>query len=527
MATTTTKLGLIKNADGEFGWQDAQRTNLDTIDTEATRVSASLDPQHNADGTHTGVTTDTLSIGGVARNTWPASGSATVALTDVLTNGGKGNIPAAGEFEILNNAGTVKHFGVDEATGKVTAINLAGMFGNIMSPLVHIPFKRQDDEVALSGAQTFTRASTGTYIDPLDGLVKTAAINTPRFERMADGGTGILLEGASTNLEIQSGAFATSHTTDAGITITPTQAAPDGSNTADLISPTNASNTQHVVYGTPLVTGGAGTFTHSIFVKASGGRYLDMWLYNATDGSDGARFDLLTGSVILTAGTVDSSAIKSLGNGWYRCSVTVTHTVASTTRTAISNGVGALGASWVGDGTSNLIIWGAQFESMPFSSSYIPTTTTAVTRAADSGVGISPSGNINNGSWTIIMDAEIAAGLANGNARLFGSLGSALRTFGGTGYGITYTSSTNVNFNLNSADYGTPHRYAFTYDDTAQTFYIHVDGVQVATRAASPFDASLMSSFAFGEWQSQIVNAVISDARIYDAALSPSEVASA
>jgi len=206
MPTFTPKLNLQKPADAEFGWQNMIRQNADVIDAEALRVATKVDPQHNTDGTHKGLTTDnvvvqgTMTLGGVARNTFPASGGATAALTDVFVNGEKGNIPAAGEFEIRNNAGTVKHFGVDEVTGKVTAINLAGMMGNIMSPLVHIPFKRQNDEVALSGLQTYVCASASNYIDPLDGLLKAAAINTPRFVRIPDGtsGLGLLHEGTGT-----------------------------------------------------------------------------------------------------------------------------------------------------------------------------------------------------------------------------------------------------------------------------------------------------------------------------------------
>ncbi|MFQ5410510.1 MAG: hypothetical protein ACE5FI_19040, partial [Anaerolineales bacterium] len=59
-------------------------------------------------------------LGGVARNTWPAPGNATQALTGVLTNGEKGNIPAGGAFELRDNTGVTTHFAVDEATGRVS-----------------------------------------------------------------------------------------------------------------------------------------------------------------------------------------------------------------------------------------------------------------------------------------------------------------------------------------------------------------------------------------------------------------------
>ena len=46
---------------------------------------------------------------------------------------------------------------------------------------------------------TFTRASTGTYLDS-DGLLKTATTNTPRIEYDANGNRkGLLIEEARTN----------------------------------------------------------------------------------------------------------------------------------------------------------------------------------------------------------------------------------------------------------------------------------------------------------------------------------------
>lgn len=53
---------------------------------------------------------------------------------------------------------------------------------------------------------TFARTTTATYIDPADGLLKTAAINVPRFEA-----AGLLMEGQSTNYFLNS-ATPASHT---------------------------------------------------------------------------------------------------------------------------------------------------------------------------------------------------------------------------------------------------------------------------------------------------------------------------
>jgi len=370
MPTLTPKLNLQKPADAEFGWQNMLRQNSDVIDAEALRIATKVDPQHNPDGTHTALTTDdvvvngTMTLGGVARNTFPASGGSTAALTDVFVNGEKGNIPAAGEFEIRNNAGTVKHFGVDEVTGKVTAINLAGMFGNIMSPLVHIPFKRQNDEVALSGTQTFTRASTGTYIDPLDGLIKTAAINTPRFERMADGGTGILLEGGSTNTALQSEDLTS--TTLTGMTVSPNlYTAPDGLTTMDGAVEDGIS-TQCYLYWTPSAITPGTTMTNSVFISKTGRRYWQIGCGGVGDNF-GAVLDTLTG-VITSSGAngtnvFSSARVEDIGGAW-RVSITglLNFTVPYLLVIATDSPTWVSGLATISPATNTTGIWGAQVE---------------------------------------------------------------------------------------------------------------------------------------------------------------------
>ncbi|WP_434475140.1 phage head spike fiber domain-containing protein, partial [Limnospira sp. PMC 289.06] len=94
-----------------------------------------------------------------------------------------------------------------------------------------------------------------------------------------------------------------------------------------------------------------------------------------------ANFNLLTRAITAGGGLV-SSSVTSMGNGWYRCSITST---ASSTATAtivhyLNNGSSIL---YTGDGISGIYIWGTQLEASSTPSPYTPTQATSVTRASD------------------------------------------------------------------------------------------------------------------------------------------------
>jgi len=323
---------------------------------------------------------------------------------------------------------------------KTSILNIIKQVRNI-DPLVHIPFKRQDDEVALSGLQTFARASTSTYIDPLDGLVKTAAINTPRFERMADGGTGILLEGAITNMARQSENSAFAQVT--GMTVSLNlYTAPDGLTTMDGVVEDGVSTVCNLYWIPAAVTSGT-IMTNSVFISKTGRRYWQIGC-GAFANNFGAVLDTLTG-VITSSGAngtniFTSAKVEDIGGAW-RVSITgvLNYTVpyllviATDSPTWVSNTVAIIPAA------NTTGIWGAQIEQLPFASSYIPTTTAAVTRAADK-LSISASGNLLpiNSAFTILADADYKgeAGVAfplnavqlfenTGNFRYFISTGNA------------------------------------------------------------------------------------------------------
>ena len=90
------------------------------------------------------------------------------------------------------------------AQSAADAANSAAATGYVDAPFPDVWAPLSDDLRLLAGfappdkSMTFTRSTTGTYIDK-SGVLKTAAINEPRFER-----EGLLMEGQSTNYILNS-----------------------------------------------------------------------------------------------------------------------------------------------------------------------------------------------------------------------------------------------------------------------------------------------------------------------------------
>jgi hypothetical protein len=224
---------------------------------------------------------------------------------------------------------------------------------------------------------TFTgRASTATFYDA-NGVIQTAASGVARSNAFLPDSSGVmrpaglLLEAAGTNLSLRSQAPISSDVI--RVTITNNSAtAPDGTSTAITLTPTGTADHGWAPYFTGLTANT--NYTLSLFVKAKELTRVQLGVF----GTAGMVFNASTGQIISGSGTV-----QKLPNGWYRCSCTIASDGSGTwdARVYIQDSSG--NTSYTANGTEGMYFWGFQLELGSYPTSYIPTTTSTVTRAAD------------------------------------------------------------------------------------------------------------------------------------------------
>jgi hypothetical protein len=252
--------------------------------------------------------------------------------------------------------------------------------------------------LSLWGAQAETRSAatayTPTTTQPITNYIPvllSAGGNQARFDHNPTTGEslGLLVEEQRTNLASYSADLGnTSAWPPAGITtISNASIAPDGTLSAmRMVAATSSGD--HDLYRYFNLSNSS--YTLSIYAKYSGAHLaLSAGISNPWAG---CIFDLQNGVAKTPQGTgmTCTASIQSVGNGWYRCSITYTGTSSYGTYVIISstNNVNAtMGPygfiAYPGDGWSGVQLWGCQLEAGAFPTSYIPTLASTVTRSPD------------------------------------------------------------------------------------------------------------------------------------------------
>jgi len=229
-----------------------------------------------------------------------------------------------------------------------------------------------------NGDLSWTRASTANRTNS-SGNIELMASGVPRLSYMFGSCPALLLEPQRTNLLFPSEDLTNANWVKTNVTASANSiVAPDGNTTADTLTATASTGQHQVQNGAHTAT----TNTASIYAKKGTNNFLQI--FSGTSSQAFANFDLDSG-VVGTLGSLATSSIQNVGNGWYRCTMTFTAASGSTFRWAlVSSASAGFGQSWTTTGSENLYLWGGQVETGAFVSTYIPTTTASATRIADS-----------------------------------------------------------------------------------------------------------------------------------------------
>jgi hypothetical protein len=194
--------------------------------------------------------------------------------------------------------------------------------------------------------------------------------------------------------------------------------APDGATSADRLVEDSTASVSHLVARSVAGVAPTQQLTGSCFIKADTRTFarIVVWDQNAAGNNVGATFDV-SGGTVASAGanagnaTGASASITNVGNGWYRCSVSgIPNTSGSDSGLAIylmSSGGGAGSTAYTGDGTSRPLHLGRPTRNRRLPTSYIPTTSAAATRSADSAVVTPISSFYNQSEGTLFAEASL------------------------------------------------------------------------------------------------------------------------
>jgi hypothetical protein len=344
-----------------------------------------------------------------------------------------------------------------------------------------------------TGAVDFdvTRA-TPAFRTNASGVSESVASGVPRLDYPAAGGCpSLLVEPAATNFILRSEEFDNaSWGKVASATVSGnTEVAPNGTSTADTINLADvASSRVEQGIGLALNT----TYTFSIYFKninLTSGQTFSVRISSFNPAPNtliaNATVDLFNGTVFYSqegnAGTgivgTGSASIVPLLNGWFRVSLTVTRGSGGTE----FGGFQILRTA----GSRSFYAWGAQLETGSVATSYIPTTSAAVTRNADVISKTGVSGFIGQSVGTLYAEVDVRNFQADGRILAISNGTSDNRIMLQKGANATLqaivTTASGTVADIATASGTTAGVYKVALGYAADDFVLYVNGSQIGT----------------------------------------------
>ncbi|WP_461346531.1 beta strand repeat-containing protein [Bradyrhizobium sp. USDA 4451] len=356
---------------------------------------------------------------------------------------------------------------------------------------------------ASRSADVYSVPNGGTYFNS-SGVMKNAPANTARLDHDPSASShpskGILIEEGRTNLAPYSANFSSYSIGNATLTAN-AATSPDGTNGATLLVPNTTSSVTHYVRLTGATQTNGTTYTFSFYAKQGGYAYT----YSGVNSVGAVVVDLTTCAITYSDSGPTYSA-SSVGNGW--CRIVETYT-SNTNPPEIDAGNSSSGgaATFTGNGTSGVYIWGAQIEAGAFATSYIPTSGSSVTRSSDSFA--IPTGawwNATTGTFLSWSYGQLNTNQTNYGRIVGGDYPKAFAGFWGTlGGANPWNGSTQYSINGTvTASMTTPVKMAFAWDQNSTTATLAMSSAQYNSTAWNGAH-NVSSSTYSGDWTTNYI----------------------
>jgi len=400
---------------------------------------------------------------------------------------------------------------------------------------------------------TFTRSSGGSYVGA-DGLIKYAGVNEPRFDHNPVTGEslGLLIEEGRVNSWLYSGQNVTTGWGAGGgtLSIDNTITAPDGTTNTIKFTESSSFTAGKNINQSISVTSGT-SYTFSIFAKQPDNsplRYFSILFWNTGFATyEIVTFDPKNGTVLYNPDN-KTIFIQKYPNGWWRFGVTSTATatvscpfnIRFTNSLSSSAGFGGPYGNYTGDGSSYLYFFGPQVENGAFMTSYIPTTASTRTRAADNAsiTGTNFSSWYNQTEGTVSTSYQQNSNTSSINFGIFSLTSSTSNTnnlidyFAGSGsapvFRIIYNGIGQIYEFGGTSSANIKNKGAFSF--TTNKFVKCINGTFYSTSLASPITSGIkiptVNTLVLGPYWGgvQRLNGTISRLTYYPKALPNSQL---
>jgi hypothetical protein len=375
----------------------------------------------------------------------------------------------------------------------------------------------------------FDRASTATVVNK-NGLIETVGTDEPRIDFTNYSKGALLLEPQRLNYVLYSNEFDNSYWSKATSDSTPNPTvtanaaiAPDGTQTADKIDLTAPPSGEWSVIKRDGINTGAtvgSKLQQSLYLKAYDssqvGKNVDVYMYDFSN-------------------TVYKTVYKyTLTADWQR--VVVEHTITgANTSTNIQFAFGkarnTVGGSTQAEAATDFLVWGVQFESGNYPTSYIPTSGSAVTRTEDfCYINSGLQNTLNTSEGTLFVDVEVPRVSSTSDFdRIVLSDQNAstdriiFDNFGGNWRALMLSGANNVNKTIVNVTANQRIKVAIAYSSTQ--LRISYDGNTATTTSGSYTPTTTLESLKFSnkdggsKWQGKIYEVKYFNTALTDAEL--------